>query len=526
MVPTKTTRLKIFSHNEPQPAAPKAPDLGRLPEILDAFRQATGWSLEYVPHHTPSQPTDLTWSPPANPGAGKTPGHLRIDPVGSESLKGKARTRRDATERLASAVGGVIGELGRTQSALRQREAELAAGIPVAPRHEGESHLASRLEATLKSGAEGIGCNAAALYLLDDATSHLKLRASWGLLSERFTDPPRRLQGALADLEAMLGHAVVMENIEVARHFNAPEDCPAAVCVPVCSPTTILGTLWVFSDTAQDFSTQQTNVVELAAGRIAADLERHSLLEAGVQAEGWKRQLAEAERLQRNQLPTISPLLDGWDVAGWTKQAEAVGGDFFDWFGLSDGLIGVTVGDAMQRGIEAALSAATVKAALRSHGQYIRDADILLSQTNLTLWRGSAGDQFASVFCGMIETGTGKVQCCQAGQQTVLLLHSGGWKSLTQPSPPLGGGPETQYTAREFTLEPGEALVVFTNGFSDALSADGRRLGEAGLAEAMNRRLDDPAQKLVDLARRRLNAHAALPEHDDRTVLVIKRSAS
>ena len=134
------------------------------------------------------------------------------------------------------------------------------------------------------------------------------------------------------------------------RHWQVPEDFPAAVCVPVSTPTTILGTLWIFSGEKRDFTARQTNLLEIVAGRLSADLEREMLWQRGHR----RRQAAEATG--RRPAPAaatscrpISPLLDGWELAGWTAQADALGGDFHDWFCLPDGLLAVAVGHAMER---------------------------------------------------------------------------------------------------------------------------------------------------------------------------------
>src|SRR5262249_30680354 len=155
---------------------------------------------------------------------------------------------------------------------------ELAAGVPVASRQGEEPHLAERLEAVLKGGAEAVGCQAAGLYLLDEATSELKLRAVWRLPEERLLAPARPLRGAVADLEALVGHAVMLEDTSLLPHWRCPEDFPAAVCVPVSSPSIPLGTLWTFSDRPRDFTPEETNLLEIVAGRLAADLEREMLL--------------------------------------------------------------------------------------------------------------------------------------------------------------------------------------------------------------------------------------------------------
>ena len=175
----------------------------------------------------------------------------------SAAVEGEAKSSPvsfEAARGLASAIGGMLEEILQLRRALVEREAELAAGVPLVPHPEEPEHLANRLEAVLRGGAQAVGCHAAALYLLDEATSKLKLRSCWGLPLDRLTAPPRPLQGAVADLESMLGHAVVLEDTPMMRHWRAPEEFAAAVCVPVSTSTTILGTLWMFSNAKRDFT--------------------------------------------------------------------------------------------------------------------------------------------------------------------------------------------------------------------------------------------------------------------------------
>ena len=188
-------------------------------------------------------------------------------------------------------------------------------------------------------------------------------------------------------------------------------------------------------------------------------------------------QLAAAERLQSNQLPTISPLLDGWQLAGWTAQAALLGGDFHDWFCLADGLLAVAAGHAMDRGIEAALAATAMKAALRAHGQYYREAQQTLRRLNLTMWTGSAGDQHGTLLFGLIQTSTGKGSFASAGQPGMILLRQDGWQSLSHVSPRLGESPESDYEQFGHPLQPGEVLVIFTEGVRDADRRPGLSFG-------------------------------------------------
>ena len=558
-------RLRLYTEQPPKNIRTQIEAVACMPELLRTFRAATGWSLRYVPGSETNRSAGSMWSAPVPVGPPLTSGYLGLEPpkgeegwvTGAEigplaSTTGKSRlglsrpvaapesslpcsasltshpvvTDCDAAQRLAGSIANLLSELLDTRRVLWQREAELAAGVPLVPHREEEKHLAARLEAVLRAGAEAVAGDAIALYVLDEATTELKLRCSWGLPFDRLAAPARPLQGAVADLEALLGHAVVLDNEQVMRMWNMPENFPAAVCVPVSTPTTLLGTLWVFCNEQRDFNDSETNILEVVAGRLASDLEREMLLRAGTDGAELQKQVAAAERLQRNELPTVSPLLDGWNVAGWTAQAEGIGGAFHDWFCLPNGLLVVAVGKAAEQGMAGAMTANAVKTATRAHAQYHRQTERILQQVNLTLWTGSAGDQHASLLCGLVETATGRVCCASAGQLSVVRLRGDGWESLSRTSHALGESPEAEFEQLAYELQPGEALVIFTDSLRDAADGENRPMGESGLAEALRGKLHLSAAEIVVGAHEALSAHAVAPHRHDLSVLVVKRTTA
>jgi phosphoserine phosphatase RsbU/P len=516
----KQRHLKLYTEQPPKPVRPAIEAVGCLPELLRAFQAATGWSLRYDPS---AKPKGLKKSAKTIPlgGTANEAGVMVLEPAkkqpAADSSPGPTPLVRGPSpaQTLAGSLGHLLGELFEARQALRQREAELAAGVPVVPHREEEKHLAARLEAVLRAGAEAVGCDAAALYLIDEATTKLKLRCSWGLPFDRLTAPARPLQGALADLDALLGHAIVLDDHDTMQMWNMPEDFASAVCVPVSTPTTLLGTLWVFCQQRRDFNSRETNLLEVVAGRLAAELEREMLLRTAVDASGHQRQLAAAERLQRNESPTIAPMLDGWDVAGWNWQAEGVGGAFYDWFCLPDGLLAATAGCTDASGVAGAMTAGAVKAALRSHACYHRQVECIVQQANVTLWTGSAGDRRVTLFHGLVDTAAGRVRWASAGEPTILRSCDGGWQSLGQRSTRLGKGPQTNFEPFDCELAPGESLLVLVGGSP----ADG-----ALLAEVLKGKQDLSAEELAAAARSALDACRPGRTCGDRSLVVIRRT--
>lgn len=524
VTPSKTNRLRLYDQRYSESSQPDIENVTSLPSVLRAFEEATGWSLTYHRGSKPIHPTEYVWSAPVDPGVGTTPGHVRLNLARSASTASEPRPVPAAVRQLASALEDLVAELLKTQRALGQREAELAAGVPVVVRSDERNHLAARLRSVLRGGAEAVGCRAAALYLLDEATTSLKLRSSWGLPRDRFTLPPRPLRGALADLEAMLGHAVVLEDSGLFQQWNPPENFPAAACIPVATPTNILGTYWVFCDSRRDFNDRETNILEVVAGRLASDLEREILLQEGTEGKEIKRQLDAAERIQRNQLPTIPPMIPGWDLAGWTRQAQSLGGDFYDWFSLPKASVAFALGDVAGERIESAMIASALKASLRSHGQYHRNADSLLAQVNLTLWTGSAGDQSAALVCGYIDADSNRLRHASAGRAGLILLRPDHWESLRTDFPPLGQSPESQYRQAQCRLQPGSTLLVFSEGVRAALKGETDHEKESRLAECVASLLNLSAKEIAAAVRAWIAERSKSPQDSDQTILVVKRA--
>jgi len=531
--------LKIYTEKPPEGFDPRLGAMKPLRRLCRALRKLTGWKISYVPEERRpggqpagsalserrsggSRPT--RWSAPVSPGDGTTLGHLRLDPPKSardaEAKPADARTVRE----LAESVAGLLGELAQARRALWLREAELAAAVPVVPHPCEQAHLAERLESVLRAGAEAVDCQAAALYVLDEATTQLKLRSCWGLSPERLEAPARPLRGAMADLEALLGHAVVLNDPELLQMWRVPEDYPAAVCLPVSSPTTLLGTLWFFAAGRRDFTERQLGILETVAGRVAAELEREVLLSEAWQFHRLKGQLAAAERLHRNQRPVLPPLSDQWQLGGRVFGWEGFGGAVFDWFTLPDGLLAFVVARTRGEGLEAAFSSATLRSALRAHARYHREPQPWLGQTNMTMWTGSAGDFRAEAVCGLAETATGRIALAGAGPVVGWRLGTKGMEPVKTEGPLLGAGAESSFGSCGLHLAAGERLVLIA-GMELVCRASSP---EGQLASQLVRKLAScgsvSAEGLAAAAAEWLSEKIEAPENSQGAVLVIQRS--
>jgi len=175
------------------------------------------------------------------------------------------------------------------------------------------------------------------MYLLDENGEWLTMRASVGLQGKHIQNDQRLLATSVADIEAMAGHAVVVTDPTQGKTWNTPEQCHSAVCVPISSASTILGTLWIFGDTTRNYSDQEVNILEIIAGRIAAELERAAC--AKLNSEPKLNEPTGSNRIECH--PVIDPPFAGWKLEGQCGQVEQ---KFVNWDVTDDEEIRLTIG--------------------------------------------------------------------------------------------------------------------------------------------------------------------------------------
>lgn len=519
--------LKLVTEVVPEPAGLAREDLAAFDHVCRAYERATGWRMQYVPGLNSSENSTLMWTAPVNPGVGTSPGHIRVFSTFDQAGGTTPRVPFELASPLAEAVGGLWGELLSTRHALWQRESELAVAVPVSvqPREDQTPSLGSRLEGVLRGGAEAIGCQAAGLYLLDPATTELKLRSAWGLSRKRLAEPARPLRGSLADLEALMGHAVVLTDDRLHEYWKVPEPgFVSCVCVPVSSATMPLGTLWAFCREERDFTDVQTNLWEVVAGRIAADLERQVLVDEALTARDQSKQIAAAERSQQDQLPRVTPMVNGWDVAAKAYHKGPVGGAFYDWFASEEGGLSIVAGEALQGGVEGAMTASALRGAARACATRGKQTQLLLETANSILWTGSAGDAGAGMFHARVEPDADSLSFSAAGPMRMLAVSDRGCSTLGGPSPALGRQEELrlQQIRRQFGV--GELLLVYGTGFLTGADEEMLSALDEQLALSLESKLHLPAGQLVEFAGDVLQAYPAF-DGSDRVLLVVKRRA-
>lgn len=361
---------------------------------------------------------------------------------------------------LAESCVEVMQLLQDALAALHSREAELAAAIPVTANAERGDQLAKKLASTLQVGAQSLHMQAAAVYLLDESTTALKMRSSFGFAKEKLLEPARPLRGALADLEALLGAAVAIDDASTNPQWTIPEEFPSAVCVPLASQEHLLGTLWFFSDETRSYTDAQTGLAEVIAGRIVAELEREALLTEASENVDSRRQLDEVRERKAARAKMPKPLIDKWDVAQWSHSDSPCA--FVDWSVRADGSLAVALGDSHGSRLDAEMTATALHTALRAHASYRPSSRTLLARVNETIWSSSLGDQFVSLFHGVVNADRNVMDFSSAGRLGCWFVNHRGASQASPLDGHLGNDPDARFRQRKRTFHAGDYMLVLS----------------------------------------------------------------
>jgi sigma-B regulation protein RsbU (phosphoserine phosphatase) len=235
--------------------------------------------------------------------------------------------------------------------------------------------------------------------------------------------------------------------------------------------------------------------------------------------------LTEAARIQQSLLVEEPPPFAGYDIAARSLPAEEVGGDFFDFLPFDDELLGLAIGDASGHGLPAALLVRDVVTGLRMG----IDKDLKVAQVfarlNRVIHRSNLSSRFVSVFYGELEAG-GHVVYVNAGHPPPLLFSHGKVLELATGGTVVGPLPEARFRHGHARLQPGDVLVMCTDGILERRNPGGEFFGEQRLRATVREKIEAGAGEILehvfraatDFSRRRT-------WEDDATLLVVRRHA-
>ena len=303
------------------------------------------------------------------------------------------------------------------------------------------------------------------------------------------------------------------------------------------------------------YSGEDRRLLEAIAWQLAFALENSQLVHRRAEEEFLRREIAMASDVQRRLFPDRPPESPRLELAGVCRPAQAVGGDYYDFLRLGEGRLGIAVADVAGKGISAALLMSVVQASLRSQAGSVAPGQLVAAMNGL-LYRSAERNRFASFFYAEFAEHTGQLTYVNAGHNPPLLFRGSrvgaglGAGSLAQqvswPVSANDGGvavaPElmtalrlstgglvigalqrTTYEECRIHLQPGDFLVAYTDGITEAFSPGGEEFGEERLEQALWAASERSAAGIVEAVVQAVDEFAlGMQQHDDMTMVVAK----
>lgn len=274
----------------------------------------------------------------------------------------------------------------------------------------------------------------------------------------------------------------------------------------------------------QDYSSDDRRLLGNLATQAApavrvAQLVRQQQLEA-LERQRIEQELRVARLIQQFLLPKSVPAVDGWEVTAHYQPARAVGGDFYDFIPFPDGRIAFVIGDVTDKGVPAALVMATTRTLLRSAAERLVSPGAVLEQTNNQLVENIPPKMFVTCLYALLDPASGHLVFANAGHDVPYRRTRAGVVELRARGMPLGLLPNMHYEQHEVTLEPGDCVLLYSDGLVEAHSPTREMFGFPRLQAMMGEPADG---NLVPFLLGRLHAFTGpqWEQEDDVTVVLL-----
>jgi serine phosphatase RsbU (regulator of sigma subunit) len=300
------------------------------------------------------------------------------------------------------------------------------------------------------------------------------------------------------------------------------------MAVPLSVNKQVLGMIYVDSPmNINRFTDDDLRLLTTIASVAAIKIENTVLLEQRIENERIKQQLDSARDIQCRLLPVTPPALENYELVGISFPCFEVGGDYFDFIRLGDGQLGIALGDVSGKGIDAALLMSSLHASLRAQALTRAPIPEMIAAVNRYLYENTPPNKFVTLFYGELDPRTHRLTYTNAGHNPPTVVRADGRvENLEASGIPVGILGQTVYEERRILFEPGDLLLLYSDGISESTNETGEEFGLARLLEPVQKYHQLPASALRDRIDEALNQFVGkAPTADDMTLVIVKRVA-
>jgi serine phosphatase RsbU (regulator of sigma subunit) len=378
--------------------------------------------------------------------------------------------------------------------------------------------------------------DACTLMLPDEDPGYLAFRATSGWHDDPVTARRR------APANEISGPGYVMQSQEPLLVRDLQRDDPAPwspswlrtegfrghAVMPLIAEGNSIGALVIDNRRPRQLDEDQVRFLQLLANQAAIAIETARLHQEALKRQRMVEELSVAQQIQISLLPKGLPAVPGWEFAAFYRPARQIGGDFYDFFDLpgKTGEWGIIIADVADKGVPSALYMALCRTVIRTTAFTGRSPASALMRASDLILNDSQSDLFLSTFYAKLDTDTGRLIYCNAGHNPTLWLHatSGEFEELTTRGIILGAFENIELEEKRVDIAPGDLLVFYTDGVTEAIDPAEREFGLERLRQVISAHADASATQVLQAVVKAVDAFAGdAPPFDDLTMVVVKR---
>ncbi len=458
-----------------------------------------------------------------------TAGHIALD-FGENSLPPPAddktvifiegATPATVSTTVATSLKGVLSqereiEGGPQMRALIRAGRELAGNMP----------LAELFKLIMNLSVEAVGATRGVLMTLEG--KDLVVQAALG---EGFRISNTVRDRVIKEKTSLLVRDARLDENFADRQSIVQQQIRSMLAVPLQTDDRVIGLIYLDSPHfIHEFTKDDLSLLTVMANVAAIRIEHIRLAEVEAAERLLAKELDQAAEIQRSLLPVKEPNVAGVDLAGYNAACHTVGGDYYDFLPYPDGRVGLLVGDVAGKGMPAALLMSSLQARVQVLFDDPGNLAALVTRLNRIISSNCPSNRFITFFIGILDPKTGELTYVNAGHNPPLVAHAdGSVDKLEGTGLILGILSIATYEQRVCRLDPGDAVLLFSDGVTEAVRPDAdEEFGEERLARVLAGLRDRSAQAIIaEINQRVEDFTGGAPPADDITLVVAKRIAN
>lgn len=366
--------------------------------------------------------------------------------------------------------------------------------------------------------------------MLYDAPQRLTFRSARGLDQQTIEAPEFQVSRSVVERVGRDGVPLLTSNAQSDAWLGGRASIiglglRSILCVPLQIKHTTLGVIYVDNHLqAGIFSRDDLDLLVSIAASAAIAIENARLYQVAVEKGRLERELQVAREVQRSLLPQQTPSLPGFEIGAWWLPAREVSGDYYDYLKTDSERLAVVIADVSDKGMPAALLMALTRSTVRACLSGAGGLAERIANVNRLLAADAANGMFVTLFCAEMDS-NGAVTYVNAGHNPPILVTAEGLVELRRTGAALGLFEDAAYTQRQVSLAPGDFIVFYTDGATDAMNAEGAEFGKERLSTFIHdqRRAAAPALAAT-LAAALQEFTGDAPAADDITLVIVRRT--